>query len=80
MTIPTIFPGDLHFAGPTERPDEPVTAGLPIGAGPGPEVLNLPSETERVAGSLRAMYAAIPAAQNDGVLRVLERAEQRTWR
>ena len=24
---------------PTTRPDEPVTAGLPIGAGPGPEVL-----------------------------------------
>ena len=24
---------------PTERPDEPITAGLPTGAGPGPEVL-----------------------------------------
>jgi hypothetical protein len=24
---------------PTERPNEPVTAGLPVGAGPGPEVL-----------------------------------------
>jgi hypothetical protein len=29
--------GDLHR--PTERPGEPVTAGAPIGAGPGPEAL-----------------------------------------
>jgi len=27
------------FDGPTERPDEPVTAGLPMGPGPGPEAL-----------------------------------------
>jgi len=32
------------FARPTERPTEPITAGLPMGAGPGPEVLaNQPS-------------------------------------
>lgn len=29
--------GDLHR--PTERPGEPVTAGSPLGAGPGPEAL-----------------------------------------
>jgi hypothetical protein len=29
--------GDLHR--PTERPSEPVTAGAPIGAGPGPEAI-----------------------------------------
>lgn len=28
---------------PTQRPDEPVTAGAASGAGPGPEALNLPS-------------------------------------
>ena len=28
---------------PTEFPNEPVTAGSPLGAGPGPEVLNLPA-------------------------------------
>lgn len=27
------------FSSPTARPDEPVTAGAPVGAGPGPEVL-----------------------------------------
>ena len=27
---------------PTMRPDEPITAGLPMGRGPGPEVLQTP--------------------------------------
>jgi hypothetical protein len=27
------------FGGPTARPDEPATAGLPFGAGPGPEAM-----------------------------------------
>jgi hypothetical protein len=27
------------LSGPTARPNEPVTAGLPIGAGPGPEAM-----------------------------------------
>ena len=26
---------------PTERPDEPITAGIPMGPGPGPEVLGM---------------------------------------
>lgn len=39
--VPTT-PGSLPpFDRPTERPDEPVTAGLAVGPGPGPEVLNL---------------------------------------
>ena len=29
---------------PTERPNEPLTAGMDFGAGPGSEVLNLPRE------------------------------------
>jgi hypothetical protein len=35
-------PGSLGFTEPTSMPDEPLTAGLPIGAGPGPEILNRP--------------------------------------
>ena len=33
-------PGSLPFTGPTQRPNEPITAGLPMGPGPGPEVLS----------------------------------------
>lgn len=45
---------------PTRYPDEPVTAGLPVGAGVGPEVLNpLPG------GSLAGLLAQI--AEQSGV-------------
>jgi hypothetical protein len=40
---PPVLPGSLGaFDRPTERPGEPVTAGLPIGPGPGPEALGPP--------------------------------------
>ena len=31
---------------PTQRPNEPITAGLPIGAGPGPQRDNRVQETQ----------------------------------
>jgi hypothetical protein len=32
-----VYPEDIpSLSDPTARPDEPITAGLPIGAGPGP--------------------------------------------
>ena len=34
-----VYPGELPWTGPTQRPNEPVTAGLPTGPGPGPEAL-----------------------------------------
>jgi hypothetical protein len=53
-------PGErLPLDRPTERPDEPLTAGLPIGAGPGPEALdlsNFPRFTESPLNQLRAIY------------------------
>lgn len=36
---------------PTERPDEPITAGAPIGAGPGPAVA--PQAQNKLSDSLR---------------------------
>lgn len=39
-SLPTVTP----LTAPTERPQEPVTAGMDFGAGPGSEVLNLPQE------------------------------------
>jgi hypothetical protein len=34
----------IPLTDPSKRPGEPVTAGVSIGAGPGPEVLGLPAE------------------------------------
>lgn len=40
VPMATTPPGSMGaFSRPTERPGEPVTAGLPSGPGPGPEVL-----------------------------------------
>lgn len=44
---------------PTERPNEPVTTGSPLGAGAGPEILNLP------ARSFSATQILSRLAQND---------------
>jgi len=36
-------PGTMPHLDPTNRPDEPVTAGLPFGPGPGPEAISRPA-------------------------------------
>lgn len=38
------MPATTPLFAPTERPNEPVTAGMDFGAGPGSEALNLPRE------------------------------------
>jgi hypothetical protein len=45
---------------PTQRLDEPLTAGMSFGAGPGPEALNLPSNAPR---KLSTIFSEL--AQND---------------
>ncbi len=46
---------------PTERPDEPLTAGAAAGPGPGPEVLPLPADD--VADRILAAFAAFPTSE-----------------
>lgn len=50
-------PGSLPFLGGTERPGEPVTAGLPVGPGPGPEVLSANPEVRPMNPLLQAVAA-----------------------
>lgn len=57
---PPMTPPDLYR--PTERPDEPMTHGLPVGPGAGPEALRMttpapnPAMTDPVAIQMRALY------------------------
>ena len=37
---------------PSQRPDEPITAGIAMGAGPGPEVLGAGRQTEKYSDTL----------------------------
>jgi hypothetical protein len=49
---------------PSERPEEPITAGMPMGAGPGPEALSgiaaAPGSREDLVLSLRAIASRYP--------------------
>lgn len=51
-----------NLTDPTGRPDEPITAGLPFGAGPGPRMDMLPS-IDPVADELRALYLRYPTQE-----------------
>lgn len=76
---PSPAPGSFGpFTRPTERPDEPLTAGLPMGAGPGPEAVVGPfgalSAEEQLVAELRGIYAAFPSPD---IARLLDYASRK---
>jgi hypothetical protein len=56
---------------PTQRPDEPVTAGSPLGAGPGPEALNLPNVRPNVVSTLKRLAAIDESGEAEVALQML---------
>lgn len=68
-TVNAPDPGML--AQPTARPGEPVTAGLPIGAGPGPEA-NAVNPSDQV---LPRLYQAYKLNPTQGLLDIIRQAE-----
>jgi len=61
---------------PSERPDEPVTAGIPLGAGPGPEALGMNSAAP--AESLSNILAQmLPYDTNGEIATLYEQAVAR---
>lgn len=57
---------------PTRRPDEPITAGLPIGGGAGPA--SMPGQANPALWELRALARRFP--DNPDLLRVIAMAER----
>lgn len=64
------------LSGPSQRPDEPVTHGLPIGPGAGPAALTglapMPSANDDVELQLRAVYQAHPTEQLRALIEMLD--------
>ena len=68
-------PGSLtSLTAPTERPDEPITAGLPFGPGPGPGVQYAPVNANDALWELRALVARHPNYRD--LARIVAAAEQ----
>lgn len=60
---------------PTMRPGEPVTAGAPIGAGPGPEALGFAPKPP--SATLQTLEILAANSSNPAILRLLENARRR---
>jgi len=72
-------PGQISLTGPSARPDEPITAGAPFGAGPGPAaggVMPRMIPVDPVLETLRALYAMYP---NDGLAEMISKYSNRGY-
>lgn len=66
---PGVYPEDVpKLNDPTSRPNEPVTAGLWRGAGPGPEALGA-MPPDPVTAEIEAAYALMPTPELRNVIR-----------
>ena len=59
---------------PSQRPDEPITTGIAMGAGAGPEILGSQQKTERLSDILAAM---LPYDTNGEIAILYEQAVSR---
>jgi len=48
---------------PTQRPEEPITAGIPMGAGPGPEVLGINQPSADTDADRQRLLSYLPALE-----------------
>lgn len=64
-------PSVTDLFAPTQRPNEPVTSGNPMGAGPGPEALNLPARTFNASQILSRLANSDPSGEIELILQEL---------
>lgn len=67
---PTL-PSMLSLNDPTQRPDEPLTAGLDIGEGPGSEVMNVPNRSQSLIDTIRYLTQFDPSGDAELIYRTL---------
>lgn len=48
---------------PTQRPEEPITSGIPMGAGPGPEVLGMNQPSADTDADRQKLLSYLPALE-----------------
>lgn len=62
LSAPAVNPGDINLFGPTERPEEPITAGIPSGPGPSSIPGSGPGMQQNTVADLINNLAAHPLA------------------
>lgn len=71
---PGLEPGNVPtLDDPSAYPDQPITAGLPTGPGPGPEALNMANFGAPELAELKAMFMKYP---NEDLRAVIDYAER----
>lgn len=70
---PIVPPAPGMLTGPSLRPGEPVTAGLTVGAGPGPEAVTGGAPGDQVLANL---YRAYQTAPTEGLRALIAQTEQ----
>lgn len=65
------LPRMLSLNDKTERPDEPLTAGLDIGEGPGSEVMNVPNRSQSLIDTIRYLTQFDPSGDAELIYRTL---------
>lgn len=79
VQAPVIMPGSLgQFTRPTERPEEPITAGVDYGPGPGSIESNVNmvnSERNNAMDEIKAIYQAFPSEELGMLIRFYETME-----
>jgi hypothetical protein len=74
-TMPT-FSG-VPLTDPSQRPDEPITHGVDIGPGAGPEILNLPNPAQGT-GQMSALLQRYAVSDASGIVgQLLAKAQAR---
>lgn len=73
-SAPAVAPMEMPtpLMAPTSRPNEPITAGINMGAGPGSEVMmDRPSETKTITDTLRELIRFDPSGDTELIYRTL---------
>ena len=70
-TPKTSFADLVALDAPTQRPDEPLTAGINRGEGPGSEALNLPNRAPSLVDTIKYLVQFDPSGDAELIYRTL---------
>jgi hypothetical protein len=75
LPMPAVGADDIpNLTDPTQRPDEPVMAGVPLGAGPGPEAMG-PMPPNPMDPTRQIVQALMDLAPSPDLARILNRLD-----